>query len=169
MKSKKSYYLLTFIISSVIAVTLVAVFSIYFIGNRERPIKIYKDEQIFEEIKVEFNNFNPGDEKKYTLKFKGVDDGKYSIDFDFVETEVGELKNYLDFVIKMNGEEVVDCPFIEVLSGERDINFELMISAREVVEFEICYRLPETVGNEAQNAEADFKFFILIKETEVVW
>ena len=56
MKNKTSYYLLCFLVLSVIAVTLVIVFSIYFTPNRDKPIKIYKDHEVFEEIKFEFNN-----------------------------------------------------------------------------------------------------------------
>ena len=168
MKSKKSYYLLCFLVLSVIAITLFIIFSIYLTRDRGRPIKIYKDHEIVEQVKVDFNNFNPGDEKMYTLQFEGVYDGKYSLDFDFVETKPGEIKNYLDVGIKMNGEEICDCPLLELLSGKRNINLELLILEKEIVEFEIIYIMPEEVGNEAENSDGKFNIIISVKETEVV-
>ena len=119
---------------------------------------------MFEEIKFEFNNFSPGSEKGYTLQFEGNSNGKYLFNFHFNEIGNGELKKYLNVGIKMNGEVVYECSLMELLSGQNDLSFELKILRKEIVEFELIYLMPESIGNEAQNALGKFNLLVSIKE-----
>ena len=119
---------------------------------------------IFEQELFEFNNFSPGSEKGYTLQFEGNSNGKYLFNFHFNEIGNGELKKYLNVGIKMNGEVVYECSLMELLSGQNNLSFELKILRKEIVEFELIYLMPESIGNEAQNALGKFNLLVSIKE-----
>lgn len=168
MNYKKKYTLISFIVVAIVLTTILIVFSIFIPRGQENPIKIYKDNEIFKQIMVEFDTFHPGDEKKYALQFEGVYDGKYALNFDFNEINNGDLKKYLNVVIKKNGEIIYSSSLLDLISGNCDLYSELIILKREVVEFEIYFIMPETIGNEAQNAEGTFNISIVIKETEVM-
>ena len=164
MKNKRVHILFGILVISVIITSIFVFFYTFIIPRDGDPIKIYKDQEIHEEIKVSFNNFKPGDEEKYTLKFIGQYSAIHSINFDFIETNNGKLKDFLIVEIKINDDKICTYPLKELLNGDKRISLEKEILEKEILYFEVSYKMPVTVGNEAQNTKGSYNIIITINE-----
>lgn len=161
MGNRQKYTLIFILVASVITTVLCcSILSFYAYSKDDTPLIILKDGESAEQVRIELDNFAPGVEKNYKFEFKAEKKGDYSIEVDFEETKTGELKKYLEVVIKVNGEVLCFTDLNKLFNGEKEIKIEEDFIKNEILEFEICYKMPATVGNEAENAEADFNMII---------
>lgn len=118
-------------------------------------IKVSLDEGDSKPVRFEALSLVPGDECEYSVKL--VKDGadKFDLNFDFVETGDGTLKNYARVKIVVNGNVVHDELLADALENE-NILLSVDFGEDKNTEFQIVYYLPLDVGNEAKNAEALF-------------
>ena len=120
-----------------------------------------------ESIEFESLDLIPGRSVEYTVKLHGeiTEDCDITLDFED-ENKKLTLKNYVYAKIIV-GEEIV-CD--ELLSNLFEMKEELKLSSKldrkGTYDISIIYYMPDTVGNEAQSAEADFKLNIAASNAE---
>ena len=103
----------------------------------------------------------PGEKAEYTVILKSELDGKHKVSLDFKDNNKEmNLKDYAYVTLRLNGTEICNRLLAEVLDGEV-FETEIELKANSEAELEIIYYLPESVGNEAENAEADFELNII--------
>lgn len=115
---------------------------------------------------VEVNNLSlyPTDSRAYTVHLKCKASGTYGILLDFEEKRDGGLKPYVDVTIKADGKTVFVGQLAALLSGESTPQFSGELSGERPFDIEIIYTMPREVGNEAQNAFADFNVNLTIEK-----
>lgn len=102
----------------------------------------------------------PGESCEYTLSLSGKYTKEYRITLCFEDQNPElTLKDHAYVRMEMGDEVLCDARLSEVL--ERDsIELDIDFTDGEKHEIKIVYYMTEDVGNEAQNAEADFKLLV---------
>lgn len=104
----------------------------------------------------------PGEEVYYDLEFNGNKMNQYTVYFDFVDLDESKkqtLKNYARVKIEAGEEILYDELLADAFEGKAftlPVDFDTGLNTKLTV---VCY-LPIDVGNEAENAEADFDLLI---------
>lgn len=102
----------------------------------------------------------PGGEAVYTLKLSGERAEKYSVTLKFTPDD-GEqaLAEYAYVRIEAGSEVICDDALARVLDGE-EMYISVDFSENANNDITVTYYLPQSVGNEAQNAAATFELLI---------
>lgn len=114
---------------------------------------------------IEFEKLylRPGESCEYTLSLISEYEQAYSLVLQFEDRKPDmTLKNYAYLRMEKDGEVLCDTRLSELFERER-ISFAIDFTDGTKNEIHIVYYMPEDVGNEAQNTEADFK--LLVKAT----
>ena len=123
-------------------------------------IEIDLDDGGKESIHFENLELVPGGSTEYTVTLKSELDGKYKISLEFKDENTDmKLKKYVYVRAEYEGKTVCDELLADVLDGDA-VTFDFEMNANEDSELKITYYMPETVGNEAENAEAKFELII---------
>lgn len=102
----------------------------------------------------------PGESCEYTLLLSSEYAEKYQLILKSEDQNLSHtLKNYACVRMEKEGQVLCDELLASALVSE-DMVLTVDFSDREKNEIKIIYYMPEDVGNEAQNAEADFKLLI---------
>lgn len=123
--------------------------------DERNVIKVSIDEGESKPIKFEALSLVPGGECEYTVKLAKSRVDKFDLNFDFVETGDGALKNYARVKIIVHDNVVYDDLLASTLEN-KNIRLSVDLDEDKNNEFRIVYYLPLDVGNEAKNAEALF-------------
>ncbi|MBO6263022.1 MAG: hypothetical protein J6N93_01950 [Clostridia bacterium] len=106
-------------------------------------------------LTVDDLNLKPGEYREYAVNLKSDVDIEYTIDLDFVETDDGGLKNFINTEIKCLDETHTKA-LCDLLNGEDKITFKCPLQKDVVTQIVIRYYMPIETGNEAQGTAADF-------------
>ena len=114
-----------------------------------------KDNDITSEtLNFSANGLKPGDEREYTLNINGKSAGSYKLYFDFVESQSGALKDFVNVTL-LYGDKGETYALSDLLNGAAVcINCNVGVTSGAVIK--VIYSMPIGVGNEAQNATTDF-------------
>ena len=117
-------------------------------------------------ITFESLSIAPGDTVDYTVKLKSEVEGTCMLELDFNDrsadsSEVNNLKDFVTVRIVIDEHTYVDAPLAEVMAGE-PLELECSLSASDALEIEVYYHMPESVGNEAQRADALFELLLSV-------
>ena len=128
--------------------------------HEDTNIEIDLDDGGKESIHFENLELVPGGSTEYTVTLKSELDGKYKISLEFKDENTDmKLKKYVYVRAEYEGKTVCDELLADVLDGDA-VTFDFEMNANEDSELKITYYMPETVGNEAENAEAKFELII---------
>ena len=152
------------LVSSALILVGVAL-SVYFlvVSNGGDVIKIELEAGKDGEVVFDDLCMVPGEETGYTLElmYKGKADCKIKLDFN--ERAAGTLKNYAYVRIEAGGEVIYEKLLADALAEEAfDFPYELKEGEPQTID--IIYYMPESVGNEAADAEADFELLITVSD-----
>ena len=100
------------------------------------------------------NGLLPGQERGYTVNLKGTRSGNYAVSLEFVEKNEGALKNYIDVTVRCGENERI-YKLSELLGGTT-VSITCKVTAAQPTVIQVIYTIPQEVGNDAQNATADF-------------
>lgn len=160
---KKLSYALIFL-SIAITVVFVAltltVFSQSAAGEDTFTIKV--DNEVQKELSFEATNLKPGEPKEFTLYLKSELGGNYNVRLDFVESEIGQLKQFITVQVETEGFTAEE-NLLLLLTGD-GIDFDCEISTQEAREVKIRYLLDASVGNEAQGEKTKFDLAISLSQ-----
>ena len=107
-----------------------------------------------ETLETSANGLIPGDSREYTLNFKGQSSGNYTLKFQFVELNDGALKDSVK-VTFVYGDKSDEYDLAYLLKGNI-VTLNIKVLPKQATTLKLIYSIPLTVGNEAQNATADF-------------
>lgn len=114
-------------------------------------------------IKVGELTLTPGTSKISSINLKCINTGGYLIRLEFKERGKGNLKDYLNVIIKYNNEVIFEDKLNKVFDN-KDIYIDNVFLRDDEVFLEVIYILPEDIGNEAQGAKAKFDIKLIIKQ-----
>lgn len=107
---------------------------------------------------------SPTESKEYSVNLVCLASGKYEITLDYEETEDGGMKPFVDVIVQCNGIDVYEGTLTELLSDGKQIQFEGTLEAEEPTVVTVIYKMPGSVGNEAQGTFTDFDIHFRIRK-----
>lgn len=111
-------------------------------------------------LKADLTGFYPGSEQEYKIILRGETASDYEITLNFRNDQnSGALENYLTVTVTTN-EVTIRKQLKELFEGD---GVELGSGISEIT---ITYEMPETTGNEAQGASADFYIDLTAKNSK---
>lgn len=150
------------ITASVITVLCLCV-AMYLLLDDGRLIQVELDGTENQSVRFERLGLVPGESCEYTLRFTGKAD-RYALKLVFSETEASQtLKNYVCVRISADGETLCDSLLSDVLCGD-GIELFADFTSKAKKDVKVVYCIPSDVGNDAQNAVADFELLITASE-----
>ena len=139
--------------------TLVGIAFFFFVRQVQRDFKEEMTVEIHGNttsvLAVDNLNLKPGEYREYAVNLKSDADVEYTIDLDFVETDDGGLKNFINTEIRCL-DETHTKPLYDLLNGEEKITFNCQLQKNVVTQIFIRYYMPIETGNEAQGTAANF-------------
>ena len=146
------------LITSALSLIGVLLFIHFQKSTAPNQITVTINEETTKNLKIDLENIVPGSETSYTINI----DSKYFNDFDFSisfyeKDDPGELSNYLSLSISAN-EFKINKSFKEILN--KNETFDLGSNVKQI---SLVYIMDENVGNEAQNAYANFYIDLMSK------
>lgn len=117
-------------------------------------ITLAENGRTMQKLEFSVSGLAPGGSREYTLNLKSQVDAHYSIALDFAEQGDGALKNFVDVTI-LCGEQSHTYSLADLFEG-KTTQFDLDIGRGRSAVITITYSMPQSVGNEAQGATADF-------------
>ncbi len=127
--------------------------------TRNNVIKVDVNDEGQKIIEFKNVNFVPGTAEKYTIKLETEVKSKYTITFDFNETEVGNLKEYVYVKVENDEEVLMDKLLKDAFDGETLVLSEVLKPGAPI-ELEVTYYMPENTGNAAKGEKAVFELII---------
>ena len=107
----------------------------------------------------------PTESREYSTNLFCEASGSYFIYLDYVEGVDGGMKHFVDVVVKANNEVVYLGPLVDLLDGDKVIEFEGELYEKEPLAVTIRYVMPYHIGNEAQGTYADFDIHLKIQKS----
>lgn len=146
-----------------VAIIVAALFSAYLLtADQQRMIRLVIEPEGAYMVSFENLSMIPGEPVNYTLVLEDELSENYHVCLQFVEREEAEettLKFFTDVTIEVDGEVLCNQSLDQLFKGEQ-IDFVVALSQEDKKEISICYYMPEDVGNEAQNAKAEFDLLV---------
>lgn len=134
-----------------------------FIDNFFKDPLEFDSQGISETVSINGLAFIPGESRDYSFKLKCRDAGEYQVGLKLLEKADGCLKNFIDVNVVLDGNQVLSGNLGELM-GTAEIVLRNYSFGRESVDLVITYSMPDTIGNEAMGASADFDMKLLISE-----
>lgn len=155
---RKTANVILIVLSALILIGVIL--TVYLMTADKNIIKVSIDSEEAQEINFTDLELRPGESCEYTLIFRDTLNARYLVELDFRDCEpTYTLKDYARLRIEHGGEVLCDDSLSSVFAGEA-LKLTVDFSEDKKNEFKIIYYMPEDVGNEAQNAEADFTLFV---------
>lgn len=143
-------------------------FATHFLLSSEREKQVISaelQEGENETVKFQISDMVPGEEKSYTLKLYGETDGTHLLSFAFERTGIMTLEPFVSVAVDLEETRLYEGSLSDLLNRD-SLSFECDLSKKEACEVYVTVRMSEEVGNEAQEAEADFQFLLQVSRTE---
>lgn len=104
---------------------------------------------------IENLNLAPGKKVKNEIKLNFVSASNYKLIFEFIETEDGGLKNYVDVTMNYGKTNLCDGILLDKVfkDGEMEMTYTHESENATVVPLIIVYSMPELVGDGLENQE----------------
>ena len=137
------------------------IFALRLYLNRDGDQTIHAEIENGETEVLEFEHFGlvPGESTQYNL-YLSTDDGPTKhVTLEFAEAEDSPLADFVRVKVLVNDEEACDELLADLLSGQ-EITCNADLSSIGELKITIVYYMPDSVGNEAENAEASFNLYI---------
>ena len=161
---KSTFILITLVTLSVSLLTGAA-FATYFLLNSDRVDNIHDiNLTVNGQERVEFKDLMmiPGESVEYDINLTSEMNAEAYVTLQFIrdESAVGGLEKYAYARIELEGEVLRDALIGELMEKE-PIMFRCKLETENIHKLKVTYYMPESVGNEAQNAEASFELLIV--------
>ena len=131
----------------------------------KESIKVNSDGVTYETLTVKDLKLTPDESREYTVSLTCAASGSYYISLDYEEMKDGGMKSFVDVTVKCGEAEVYNGSLTKLLDEDHIIKFEGELHATEPLVVSICYKMPYSIGNEAQGTYADFKIDMKIEKS----
>ena len=105
----------------------------------------------------------PSESKEYRIEITSHSTNEYSVTLDFVETNDGGMKEFVDVRLELDGQVLYEGKLMD-LFGDFTIDFNVFLKAKEASTVSIVYSMDSTVGNEAKKTFSDFNIDLKINK-----
>lgn len=162
-KVYKKSNLFYIIVLTIVTIITVGIISKYLSAYTEKDNELnVNGNYASKEFKVDLKNFSPGSSQSFEIDINIKRRKPYIVTLDYNELEAGTLKEFLNVMIKVNGEKICEKSLKELLESDTVITFESIKKATGPIKIEFEYNMPVEVGNEAQNATSKIKIDITV-------
>lgn len=158
-ETRKKITNITLIVMCVI-ILLGVVLTIYFLTADKHVIKVSIEPDTTKAIQFEELYLRPSESCEYTLSLSSeyAEEYRLTLRFEDQNTKL-TLKDYAYVRIEKDGEVLCDTRLSEIFE-QPSIELTVDFTDGKKNDIRIIYYMPEDVGNEAQNAEADFTLLV---------
>ena len=130
------------------------------LSNDDESLKLDITVNGEKEIRFDGLALIPGEEREYDAFFRSDIPGEYVLLLDFVESgDNNALKEFAYARLEVGDSVICDEKFSELFDGD-PVEIPAYLSKKEGCDLKITYYIPAEVGNEAENATADFKIVV---------
>lgn len=158
-KTRKKIINVALIVMCVVILLGVAL-TVYFLTADKHVIKVNIEPNTTEAIRFEELYLLPGESCEYTLSLSSEYAQEYRLTLHFEDQNAKlTLKDYAYVRMEKDGEVLCDTRLSEIFK-QQTVELAVDFTNGEKHEIIIIYYMPEDVGNEAQNAEADFRLLV---------
>lgn len=160
IRSKYFSYALFLLVAALTVTTLCVAVWMNF-GNRapSGAITLSPDEEPSRELSVTLSDFVPGRTQSTDITLAAANGESFVITLAFTREEESPLADFLTVTISVGDKTIETATLAAYLDG-KTIAFDYVATKDETLT--ISYTMPETVGDEAQGATADFRLDITI-------
>lgn len=158
-KTRKKITNIALIVMCVVILLGVAL-TIYFLTADKHVIKVSIEPDETKEIRFEELCLRPGESCAYTLSIRSgyAQKCRLTLRFEDQNTKL-TLKDHAYVRMEKDGEVLCDTKLSEIFE-QQTVEVAVDFTDGESNDIRIIYYMPEDVGNEAQNAEADFRLLV---------
>lgn len=143
-----------------VVILLGVVLTIYFLTADKHVIKVSIEPERAKEIRFEELYLRPDESCEYTLLLSSEYAQEYRLILRFEDQNPAlTLKKYAYVRLEKDGEVLCDTRLSEIFE-QPSIELTVDFTDGKKNDIRIIYHMPEDVGNEAQNAEADFTLLV---------
>lgn len=143
----------------VLMLSLIAFGVVFTMVNKDRDsdilaeITIDGEEKDEHKFTIENLNLAPGEQVKNEIRLNFVSESTYKLTFEFIETEDGELKNYVDVTLNYGETALCENKLLNNVfkDGAIGTTYTHEEEGGEVVPLIIIYKMPELVGDGLTN------------------
>ena len=125
-------------------------------------VTVSEDGVVKESIEISSMTLNPDESRENYIFLRSEIDGNFNVTISFEEIQNGDLKNFVNVSVLVNDIAVQDETLLNLLSGTA-ISFNENLNKTDAVIVKIVYKMPKSVGNEAQGTTASFNIRIKIQ------
>jgi len=159
MKKNKFVRIVLIVLSVMILIGVALIIYILSTVNNHNIIKVNIRDNATQVVEFQDLCLIPGEKCEYTISIGSDTSDKYKVELAFHEIAENTLKNYVHIKIETN-EEIVCNQLLATLFDNNNITLFVDLTEDKKNDIKIIYYLPEEIGNEAQNAEANFELLI---------
>lgn len=154
---KKNIFLRVLLCCASVMILLGVALTVYVYKTAQEREMICVDLKGGQTESVEFQDLSlsPGEQSQYTISLKKGEIERYEVSLHFEATGSATIAKYTDVRVEMNGELLCERKLSECFNDEA-LTFDCDFSDQEKYDVTVIYSMPKDVGNEAQNAQADF-------------
>lgn len=143
-----------------VIILLGVVLTIYFLTADKHVIKVSIEPDETKAIRFEELCLRPGENCEYTISISNEYAQEYRLTLRFEDQDTTlTLKKYAYVRLEKDGEVLCDTRLSEMFE-QPSIELTVDFTDGKKNDIRIIYYMPEDVGNEAQNAEADFTLLV---------
>lgn len=143
-----------------VVILLGVALTIYFLTADKHIIKVSIEPDETKAIRFEELYLRPSESCEYTLSFSSEYAQEYRLTLRFEDQNTDlTLKDYAYVRMEKDGEVLCDTRLSEIFK-QQTVKIAVDFTDGKTNDVRIIYYMPEDVGNEAQNAEADFTLLV---------
>jgi len=127
--------------------------------NFERNVTLESEGVTEETFEFSALDLKPGDVIEYKINLNNATEDLYEVSLVFTEEKDGGLKEYVDVELQC-GNRKVSKKLKALFEDSNPVKFDCKVGSGEIPVVYVRYIMQESVGNEAQDATADFKIVL---------
>lgn len=148
------------LVALAIMILLGVALTVYFLTVDKRVIKVRIEPDETQQIHFDAICLRPGEQCEYTVELSCEYSKQYRLTLAFSDREPTQtLKNYAHVRVEKDGEVVCDQLLADMFE-QGGVTTQIDFTDGAKNDIRIVFYMLETVGNEAQNAEADFDLLL---------
>ena len=156
MVKKKGLLMLAAFLLMILAAVSLLLYANHTQNDLEEKIEIESEGVTKNTLSVKELTLHPSESKVYTVVLKSELEGDFDVKMDYRETKDGGMKPYVNVLIRAGAQVLYEGTLTDLLDKDHLITFDVSIHADDPLTLTICYSMPESIGNEAQDTFAEF-------------
>ena len=148
-------------IVAMLVVSILAVMFIFFLdrahGEFRDNVRVRSVGRTEKVMAIQNLQLNPTEKEEYTVDFTCDASGGYDFSIEYIETEDGGMKHFVNVTMYFSDEAIYTGSLAELIDSDVTVSFVGELHETKPTTVKFVYEMPYETGNEAQGTWADFK------------